>query len=145
MKKTNLYLQRAAKSLKSKGKKDWKITIKFKFYRDDIFGFGIDTAWPRKRSTSYSPLLVFFQWKEVDDDFYVKEMEVVLRNIQALECTVGAPVYSNMALANYSKVEDVYGKDGLRELGKIRKTYDPRDVMSRVGGFRIPLSEVRLR
>ncbi|KAF8813148.1 FAD-binding domain-containing protein [Phlegmacium glaucopus] len=138
--------ENAANSLKQDGKKDWTITIKIKFYRDDIFSkskSGNFSAWPHKRCTSYAPILVSFQWNEKDDDFYVDKMKTVLSNIRAkaIECkctTADAPVYSNMALVDFTKAEDIYG-EGLKELGRIRKCYDPSDVMGRVGGFRIPL------
>jgi len=48
------------------------------------------------------------------------------------------PVYSNTALAEHTRVEDIY-RGNLERLERIRKAVDPVGMMSRAGGFKIPL------
>ncbi|KAF8810962.1 hypothetical protein BYT27DRAFT_7336378 [Phlegmacium glaucopus] len=116
------FSKKAANSLKRESKKDW-----IKFYYCD------QTA-----MTFSNP------WNEKDDDFYVDKMKIVLCNIWAkaieYKCTTAdAPVYySNIALANFTKAEDIYG-EGLKKVGKICKLYDPSDVMRKLVDSEFPL------
>ncbi|KAG8905914.1 hypothetical protein FRB99_007994 [Tulasnella sp. 403] len=104
------------------------------------------TAWPHKKGKVFGPLLAYFLWdKAEDDDFWVKKMERILKNLRTVAlregCTTNdAPVYSNCALAENTTVEDVY-KGNLERLKKLRRKYDPDDVMRGAGGFRIPLAD----
>jgi hypothetical protein len=51
--------------------------------------------------------------------------------------TPDAPIYYNLAL-DQVQASEVY-QGNLAELIPIRKKYDPKQIMDRTGGFRIPI------
>jgi acyl transferase domain-containing protein len=52
--------------------------------------------------------------------------------------TPDAPMYSNTSLETV-KAQEVY-REALTWLSQMRQRYDPKDVMSLTGGFKIPLN-----
>lgn len=52
--------------------------------------------------------------------------------------TDDAPVYSNTTLYEDTSINEIY-RGNLDDLREIRKMYDPKDIMSLTGGFRIPI------
>jgi hypothetical protein len=106
-----------------------------------------DAAWPHKPGDPYSPLIASFRWERpADDEFWLKEMNRSLDAILAVAVREGCartdmPRYSNTSLETVP-VGMIYGGNAqLEKLGKVRARYDPDDVMSRTGGFKIPLPE----
>lgn len=103
------------------------------------------SAWPHRKGKVFGPLLAYFLWdKEEDDVFWVNKMKQVLGNLHIVALKEGcntedAPVYSNCALSD-TPVEHVY-RSNLKRLIKVRRKYDPEDIMGLAGGFKIPLPE----
>ena len=64
-------------------------------------------------------------------------MKRVLNVLSAKVARQSLPVYYNTALAEHTKVEDVY-RGHLERLKSIRDKVDPAKVMSLAGGFKIP-------
>ncbi|KIJ94567.1 hypothetical protein K443DRAFT_683637 [Laccaria amethystina LaAM-08-1] len=95
-------------------------------------------AWPHKKGEANHPILVFAEWKgKENDEFWISEMKEVLKTLSAKISQNSRPVYSNTALAEYTKVEEVY-RGNLDRLKSIRDKVDPAKVMSFAGGFKIP-------
>ncbi len=94
-------------------------------------------AWPHKKGEANHPLLVYAEWEgEKNDSFWISEVKRVL-DVLSRNIRNSLPVYSNTALAEHTRVEDVY-RDNLERLKSIRDTVDPTRVMSLAGGFKIP-------
>lgn len=102
-----------------------------------------NSAWPHVKGKPYTPLVAFCFWEQSEHDKdWVKELSEVmtaLRNVAIAEGITGddAPMYPNLAPAE-TLIESIY-QNNLQDLRKIRNNYDPADVMSCTGGFRIPL------
>jgi hypothetical protein len=95
-------------------------------------------AWPHKKGEANHPLVVFTEWEgEENDQFWIGEMKRVLGVLAEHIPRNGLPVYSNTALAELTRVEEVY-RGNLDRLKRIRNEVDPEKVMSRAGGFKIP-------
>jgi hypothetical protein len=95
---------------------------------------------------AFSPFNLVVVWTDpADDAHYVALLQdlgfVIRGKARSLGAYVdGALTYPNYAVAD-TKLEDMYGVDGVRRLANIRKRWDPRDVMSLTGGFIIPFME----
>jgi hypothetical protein len=107
------------------------------------------SAWPprldpSKKVKSFFPVLAYFQWEdEKSDDFWVGQMQTALNYIHEVAkktkaTTPDAPMYSNTSLETV-KAQEVY-REALAWLSQVRQRYDPKDVMSLTGGFKIPLN-----
>lgn len=109
-----------------------------------MFDNSVDSAWPHKKGSPNGPLVVIFTWEgKENDSVWIKQLKTALDEIRrtALQegCTTpDAPVYYNTCLSEVTRPEDIY-RHNLPDLSAIRKIYDPDDVMSLTGGFRIPL------
>jgi len=107
-----------------------------------IFHCSPSAGWPHD-GEAFFPLVAQFLWDEKSSDTYwIDAMNRVLANLSkvAIEqgCTIpNAPIYSNTTLDG-TPLTDIY-RNNLPKLSKIRKQYDPEDVMGRSGGFIIPL------
>lgn len=105
-----------------------------------------DAAWPHNKDDPYSPLIASFLWEDADhDDFWLDLMKECLDEllkvaIQEKCAREDMPRYLNTSLESVP-VEKIYGKAQLEKLGRVRARYDPEDVMSLTGGFRIPLNK----
>ena len=100
-------------------------------------------AWPHEPGKAFGPCLAYFLWEDAKDDkFWLSQMKNALKRIRSVAraegCTTSSPpIYSNTSLENVSPKRIWRGN--LDQLRKVRKKYDPDDVMSRTGGFRIKL------
>jgi hypothetical protein len=95
-------------------------------------------AWPHKKGEPNHPILVFAEWEgRKNDTFWISEMKRVLNVLSAKVPQKSLPVYSNTALAEYTKVEDVY-RGNLERLKNIRDKVDPAKLMRLAGGFKLP-------
>src|ERR1700733_10996246 len=109
-----------------------------------MFDNSVDSAWPHKKGSPNGPLVVIFTWEgKENDSVWIKQLKTALDEIRrtALQegCTTpDAPVYYNTCLSDVTGPEDIY-RHNLPDLSAIRNIYDPDDVMSLTGGFRIPL------
>ena len=114
-------------------------------FLQSIFKDSPPAAWPHKRGRANGPLLVYFLWEgEENDRVWIEQMKKALKNIRrvALEeqCTTqDAPVYLNTTLWETTSVEEIY-RHNLPKLSRLRRLYDPSDIMANTGGFRIPLA-----
>jgi hypothetical protein len=110
-----------------------------------IFDHSTPAAWPHERGLPYGPLVVYFLWEgEENDHAWIDQMKKALKNIHSValqeHCTTqDAPVYLNAALSETTSVEDIY-RHNLPKLSWLRRVFDPSDIMSNTGGFRIPLA-----
>jgi hypothetical protein len=109
-----------------------------------IFNHSPPAAWPHEPGRPNGPLLVYFLWEgEENDRVWIDQMKKALKNIHSValqeHCTTqDAPVYLNTTLSETTSVEDIY-RHNLPKLSWLRRVYDPSDIMSNAGGFRIPL------
>lgn len=109
-----------------------------------MFDTSTSAAWPHEKGRPNGPLLACFQWEgENNDSFWIGMMKQILQSIQKVAeaegCTTDKlPKYCNTSLAD-TPVQDIY-KEHLSTLIAIRAKYDPKNLMGRTGGFRIPLA-----
>jgi len=104
-----------------------------------------DSAWPQQSGSCNGPLLVYFGWGGAyNDKIWIDQMKRALDHIRdvALKegCTTSdAPVYYNTTLADpdVTTPQEIY-RHNLADLSALRAKYDPHNVMSLAGGFRIP-------
>jgi len=107
-----------------------------------MFDNSTPAAWPHKKGQPNGPLIVCFQWEgENNDAYWIGLLMQILQSIQKVAKQEGCthdqlPVYCNTSLAD-TPVENIY-KNNLWKLRRIRAKYDPNEMMSRAGGFRIP-------
>ncbi len=101
-------------------------------------------AWPHARDRPLVPLVAYFLWEgQHNDEFWSARLKETLDNVKEAArregCTYkDTPVYPLMAFETTS-AEELY-RENLEKLVAIRKKYDPNNVMSLTGGFKIPLS-----
>jgi len=118
-------------------------TIGCKAFSEGMFDnissdFRQNGAWPHKKGEANHPILVFAEWEgQKNDKFWISEMKGALNILSAKIPQKSLPVYCNTALAEYTKVEDVY-RGNLDRLKSICDKVDPAKVMSFTGGFKIP-------
>jgi hypothetical protein len=108
-----------------------------------MFNDSKPSAWPHFAGKPNGPLHLFIQWSdEAEDDYWIGIMKSTLDSIKQVAiaegCTDGnLPVYLNTALAASTDVQDIY-KENLPAVRSARGKYDPGNVMSLTGGFRVP-------
>ncbi|EGN97867.1 hypothetical protein SERLA73DRAFT_160903 [Serpula lacrymans var. lacrymans S7.3] len=134
--------KKAAKMKRHRGK---LVCIDVWPFLPSIFEKSTPSAWPHPIGKSYSPCIVYFLWdKPEDDQYWLKQMNSALKAIHKVaikeKCTKNYPMYLNTSL-DTTPVERIYGRMNLGLLSKIRKTYDPDDVMGHASGFKIPLPD----
>jgi hypothetical protein len=107
-----------------------------------IFDNSPSCAWPHTKGHPSGPLVINFKWQDEanDQDWLtaIGKMTDHLRTVaQVQSCTTpDAADYSNLSLDNVTTF-DIY-RGNLEQLIPLRKKYDPKKVMNRTGGFRIP-------
>jgi hypothetical protein len=113
-------------------------------FLSSMFDNSSEAAWPHKKGHPNGPLVVYFLWEgEENDKIWITQMANALDHIRRValheKCTTeGAAVYCNTTLWENTTVEDIY-RANLGRLSKLRKQFDPKDVMGLTGGFRIPI------
>lgn len=108
-----------------------------------MFDNTTDSAFPLVRGEPNCPIMVYFTWEgEHNDDYWIGTMKKILATltdkVQNPE-SKKLPYFINTALCEDTTVEDLY-HDSLPRLKEVTKKYDPKRVMDRTGGFRIPLA-----
>lgn len=111
-----------------------------------IFKESEASAWPHEPEKPTGPILVYFMWEGKENDkVWIDQMKTALNHIHRIallgECTTdGTPAYCNTSLEDVTipqQIAQIY-RGNLDQLSKLRKIYDPDNVMGRTGGFRIP-------
>ncbi|KAI0291688.1 hypothetical protein BC826DRAFT_1105825 [Russula brevipes] len=106
-----------------------------------IFSHGSPSAYPPERSLVTFPSLFAYGWTNASLD---QTMALALREssdtVHAAALAEGqdvshAAVYVNYALFD-TPLEDIYGRNNLERLRKIKAEIDPEDVMGLAGGFK---------
>jgi hypothetical protein len=109
-------------------------------FDNDLFSHGSASAHPPDRSHALFPTELSIKWYNFSLD---ETMASALRNIsQTIHTTAlkdgqnvsNAAVYVNYALFG-TPLKDMYGEN-VERLQKIRKVYDPQDVMGLSGGWK---------
>lgn len=102
------------------------------------------SAYPHSALQAFTPFNMALAWSDpADDGVYISLINDLTASIQGLAVSFGvsdvdAPVYPNYAPGK-TGLERMYGgKEGLKRLGEIRRSWDPKDVMSLSGGFIVP-------
>ncbi|TCD60003.1 hypothetical protein EIP91_010921 [Steccherinum ochraceum] len=99
------------------------------------------TAWPPSRNKAFLPTNVAIKWSDPAADTLMHDsisasvqnvINVANQDGQGLD---NAPFYGNYALFS-TPVQSIYGSN-LGRLKKIKATYDPQNVMSLAGGWKI--------
>ena len=109
-----------------------------------IFNGSPSAAWPHESNRPNGPLLVYFLWEGEENDYvWINQMKEALERIHAValeeKCTTeDAPVHLNTSLSETTSVKAIY-RGNLPRLSRVRRAFDPKDIMSNTGGFRIPL------
>lgn len=109
-----------------------------------MFDQATDSAWPHVKDKPNCPIIVYFTWEDKQhDQHWIDTMKSTLKNLRdkvhaERESSKGLPYFISTALADVTRVEDLYGGN-LEKLKQLRKKYDPKGVMDLTGGFRIPL------
>ena len=109
-----------------------------------IFDHGLPgAAWPHEPGKVFGPCLASFRWTDEEKDgFWLQKMTDALNAIRQVAeseevTTNDAPIYLNTTL-EFTPVENIY-RGNLEHLKGIRAKYDPDDIMSLTGGFKISL------
>ena len=111
-------------------------------FRENMFDSSATSAWPHVKGEPNAFIVVYFTWEgQKKDGVWVEQLKRALKHIYDVaveeKCTWdGAPVYLNTAL-NDTTLPQIY-RHHLIYLSKLRRKYDPDNVMERTGGFRIP-------
>lgn len=112
-------------------------------FMPDLYAHNKDaTAYPFSRATGFSPINVFFGWRETahDEAFLTALRQSVLQLERAAIAdgdrnVAKTPVYPNGALYDTS-LEKLYGTR-LPALRNLKRRVDPANVMGLAGGFKI--------
>ncbi|KAF8463790.1 hypothetical protein DFH94DRAFT_686682 [Russula ochroleuca] len=109
-------------------------------FEPDFLTHGEPSAYPPDRSLAVFPSLVYVSWTNASADVYMADavrlsaaslVEAAIQDGQDLE---DAATYVNYAIFG-TPLERMYGKH-LERLRRIRKKYDPEDVMGLAGGWK---------
>lgn len=98
-----------------------------------------DSAWPHEEGKVFGPLVGWFEWSgEGNDEFWLKEITKALEALRKValkeKCTTeDMPRYLNVALESTS-VKDIY-RDHYEDLKRLRRKYDPNNMMGLAAGF----------
>lgn len=102
-----------------------------------------DTAYPtaRVRQASGLPLNLYYAWPQeaaAADAIHRAAIQASADKLQALTGQA-KPLerYPNYVLSEATKLEDMYGVEGVKRLRKIANKVDPRKVMTLAGGFKL--------
>ena len=75
------------------------------------------------------------------DEWFINALESSIANLVRVAGAEGLnntlPRYINYSITD-TPVTDIWGKDNIVRLQKIKAVYDPEDVMGLAGGFKIP-------
>jgi hypothetical protein len=106
-----------------------------------IFDNSPQCAWPHTKGKPSTPLVINFKWLGAENDaFWLAAIEKMTADLRALALiegctTMDAAQYYNLSLDNVTATEIYRGN--MDRLVALRKKFDPSNVMSRTGGFRI--------
>ena len=109
-------------------------------FEPDFLAHGGPSAYPPDRSLAVLPSLVYLTWTSASADVYMADAarrsaaSLVEAAIQVGQDLKNAGPYVNYALFG-TPLERMYGKH-LDRLRRIRKRYDPEDVMGLAGGWK---------
>ncbi|KAJ7765829.1 hypothetical protein DFH07DRAFT_737543 [Mycena maculata] len=104
-------------------------------------------AFPHKRGEPSGPMLAYFRWeRDVDDEFWLTELKDTLDRIRVVARDLGLtprkPAYYNNLSLETVPAHKIY-RDNMGWLKRVKKDYDPTDVMGRCGGHKIPLPHAK--
>jgi hypothetical protein len=106
-----------------------------------IFDNSPQCAWPHTKGKPSTPLVINFKWLGAENDaFWLDAIEKMTADLRALALIEGCTTmdvaqYYNLSLDNVTATEIYQGN--MDRLVALRKKFDPSNVMSRTGGFRI--------
>ncbi|EIN13665.1 FAD-binding domain-containing protein [Punctularia strigosozonata HHB-11173 SS5] len=101
------------------------------------------SAYPPRRDVVYLPTSITFGWTDPSQDsLFIDSIMQTYRTLRIKAAAEGQPVtpaegyakYGNYAIAS-TPLEQIYG-DNLPELQRIKRTYDPDNVMGLTGGWK---------
>jgi hypothetical protein len=110
-------------------------------FESDILTHGQASAYPPNRPLAVLPSSIYFGWTDQSADKYMTDamristatlLEAGIRDGQDLK---HAAPYTNYALIG-TPVKRMYGVH-VKRLSEIRKKYDPENVMSLAGGWKL--------
>lgn len=113
-------------------------------FTSTMFDNSTAAAWPHVKDYPNGPVLAYFLWQGKENDaFWINTMQTALSAIKKQikksrgKKAAPLPVYCNTSLDS-TTVKEIYANN-LDNLKKSRQKFDPDDLMSLTGGFRIPL------
>ncbi|KAM6496653.1 hypothetical protein JOM56_007126 [Amanita muscaria] len=98
-----------------------------------------ESAWPHGEGKVFGPLVGWFEWSGKDNDkYWLEKISNSLKELRKValkeNCTTeNLPMYLNITLEDTS-VKDIY-RDHYEELKRLRRKYDPNNVMGLAAGF----------
>ena len=107
----------------------------------DIYAYGAPSAFPPGRDVPATQLLIATEWAEAANDETIHNIvKSITDDFRAMAVRNGASVEHAFVYPNYAEpdtpLEKIYG-DNLRRLREIRTRYDPGDVMTLAGGWKL--------
>ena len=106
----------------------------------DFLAHGGPSAYPPDRSFAVFQSLVYAGWTRASADVYMEDV-VRLSSASMVEAAIqdgqdlkNAATYANYAISG-TPLEKMYGEN-VERLRRIRKKYDPEDVMGLAGGWK---------
>lgn len=102
-------------------------------------------AWPHEPGKPFGPMLAYFLWEDQkDDEFWLRKLKGTLNRIHvtalSLGLTTNKPAYYNNLSLESVPARKIY-RENMDWLSEVKKEYDPRDVMGRCGGHKIPVAK----
>ncbi|TFY59432.1 hypothetical protein EVG20_g7793 [Dentipellis fragilis] len=98
----------------------------------DMFSHGTPSAYPPSRAYTLCPVNLYVAWTDARADSLMHDALAVSA---ARMTELGEPLYTNYALGDVP-VEALYGEN-VGELKRIKRWYDPEDVMGLAGGYKL--------
>ena len=107
----------------------------------DIYAYGASSAFAPRRDVPATQLLIVAEWTEAASDETIHNIiKSVTDDFHAMAMRNGASVGHAFVYPNYAEpdtpLEMIYGGN-LRRLREIRTRYDPGDVMTLAGGWKL--------
>lgn len=102
------------------------------------------SLYPANREQVFLPTNLYMSWSDaaMDEIMYTVARDII-KNLETIANTLGqdlsrAVLYSNYAMVGQgTMVEQFWGKDHVRRLQALRRGYDPSNVMSLTGGWKV--------
>ncbi|THH28908.1 hypothetical protein EUX98_g5290 [Antrodiella citrinella] len=116
------------------------VACSVELFLSSVLTHGGPSAYPPTRTIAYQPINVYFAWSLPSSDAFMfdaiqqSSARLTAVALKSGQDVANAPLYPNYAIFD-TPVERMYGA-GLGRLQRIKKGYDPLNVMGQAGGWK---------